>query len=170
VKIIAANLSPSHPLIGADLTASFGGGLPDPMAGDLNAKHMDWNSRLNTRRGQLLRGYADDNSCLMFGPDTPPTNPYNPSATPDVLDIVMGKDLPFPVFLTTCSALSTDHLPVFIDNGVVHPFSTHRIALISGVLTGPNSRLTWKFNIRYIRNCTTGWQSTRALRISPSPS
>ena len=63
------------------------------MAGDLNANHVDWNSRLNTRRGKLLRDYADVNSCMIFGPDTPTTNPYNPPATPDVLDIVITKNL-----------------------------------------------------------------------------
>jgi len=66
--------------------ASFGGGLPVLMAGDLNAKHVDWNSRLSARRGKLLRDYADGNSCLIFGPDFPSTNPYNTSATPDVLE------------------------------------------------------------------------------------
>ena len=83
VRILAAYLSPSRPLIGVDLTACFGGGLPVLMAGDLNAEHVDWNSRLTTRRGKLLRDYADENSCLTFGPDTPTINPYKPSATPD---------------------------------------------------------------------------------------
>jgi len=86
------------------------------MAGDLNAKHVDWNSRLNTRRGKILREYADGNSCLIFGPDSPTTNPYNPLVTPDVLDIVITKNLSFPVYLTSYSALSSDHLPVLIDN------------------------------------------------------
>jgi hypothetical protein len=85
------------------------------MAGDLYAKHVDSNSRLTTRRAKLLRDYADGNSYLIFGPDTPTTNPYNPSSTPDVLDIAVTKDLPFPVYLTSCSALSSDHLPVLID-------------------------------------------------------
>jgi len=40
------------------------------MAGDLNSKHVDWNSRLNTRRGKLLREYADRYSCLIFGSDS----------------------------------------------------------------------------------------------------
>jgi hypothetical protein len=31
------------------------------------------------------------------------------------LDIAVTKDLPFPVYLTSCSALSSDHLPVLID-------------------------------------------------------
>jgi len=49
------------------MSACFGGGMPDLMAGDLNAKRLDWNSRLSTRRGKLLRNYADGNSCLIFG-------------------------------------------------------------------------------------------------------
>ena len=57
VKVLAAYLSPSRPLIGADLDACFGGGLPVLMAGGLNAKHVDWNSRLSTRRG---------NSCVTM--------------------------------------------------------------------------------------------------------
>ena len=108
VKILAVYLSPSRPLIGADLTACFGGGPPVLMAGDLNAKHVEWNSRMTTRRGKLLRDYADVNSCLIFGPDTPTTNPYNHSVTPDVLDIVITQNLPFPLYLTSCSALSSD--------------------------------------------------------------
>jgi endonuclease/exonuclease/phosphatase family metal-dependent hydrolase len=119
VKILAAYLSPSRPLIGTDLTAFSHGGLPVLMAGDLNAQHVDWNSRLTTRRGKPLRDYPNENSCLIFGPDTPTTNPYNPSATPDVLDIVITKDLSSPVYPTSCSALSSGHLPVLIDMSLI---------------------------------------------------
>jgi len=112
VIIIPAYLSPSRPLIGADLFACFGGGMPVLMAGELNAKHVDWNLRLSTRRGKLLRDYADGNSCLIFGPDTQTTKPYNPLATSDVLDIVITKNLTSPVYLTSCSELSSDHLPI----------------------------------------------------------
>jgi hypothetical protein len=73
---------------------------------------VDWNSRLTTRRGKLLRDYADENSCLFFGPETLTNNPF---ATPDVLDIMITKNLLFPVYLTSCSALISDHLPVLID-------------------------------------------------------
>jgi hypothetical protein len=79
------------------------------MAGVLNAKQVDWNSRLTTRRGKILRDYDDENSCLIFGPDSPTTNPYNPSVTPDVLNVAIAKDLPFLVYLTSCSALRSDH-------------------------------------------------------------
>ena len=107
------------------MTACFGGRLPVLMAGDLNAKHVDWNSRLNSRRGKLLRDYADENSCLILGPDSPATNPYNPLVTPDVLDIVITKKLSFPVYRTSCTALSSDHLPVLNEtscrSSVYHP-------------------------------------------------
>jgi hypothetical protein len=91
------------------------GGIPVLKAGDLNAKHVDWNSRLTTVRGKLLRDYADRHSYLIQGPDSPTTVPYNTSATPDVLDIAVTKNLPTPVHLTACSALSSDHLPILID-------------------------------------------------------
>ena len=48
--ILAAYLSPSRPLIGADLSSRFGEGLPFLVSGDLYAKQVDWNSRLSTRR------------------------------------------------------------------------------------------------------------------------
>jgi hypothetical protein len=92
------------------------------LAGDINAKHVDWNSRPTTRQGKLLHDYADDNSCLISGSDTPNTNPYKPSATLDVLDIMMVKDLPFTVYLTYCSAQSSDHLPVLIDTACCSSF------------------------------------------------
>jgi hypothetical protein len=116
LKFLTAYLSPFRPLIGTDLCACFGGGMPVLMAGDLNAKHVVWNSRLFTRRRKLLRDYADGNSCLIFGLDTPTTKPYNPSATPDVLEKAITKILKSPVYLTLCFALSSYHLLVLIDN------------------------------------------------------
>jgi hypothetical protein len=115
VKILTASLSPTRPLIVSDLYACLGGGLPVLMAGDLNAKHVKWNSRLITKRSRSLCDFADKNSCLIHGPNTPTTVPHNPSASPDVLYIVITRDLVFPVHQITCSAMSSDHLPVLID-------------------------------------------------------
>ena len=82
---------------------------------DLNAKHVNWNSRLTTRRRKILRNYVEENSCLIFGLDTATTNPNIPSATTDILDISVTKELSFPVYLISCSALSSDHLTVLIE-------------------------------------------------------
>jgi endonuclease/exonuclease/phosphatase family metal-dependent hydrolase len=115
VKLVAAYLSPTRPLIESDLSECLSGGFPVLLAGDLNAKHTDWNCRLTTARGSLLRDYAIRNTCLIYGPDSPTTAPYTHNATPDVLDIVVVKDFVLPVCLTDCSALSSDHLPILID-------------------------------------------------------
>jgi hypothetical protein len=69
----------------------------------------------STRQGKL-RDYANENSCLIFGPDTPNTNPYNLSATPNVFD------LPSPGYLFSCSVKSLDHLPIIIDTMCHSPF------------------------------------------------
>ena len=80
--VIAAYLSTSRQLIGADPSDCFGGGLPVLMAGHINATHEDWNSRLGTRLMKLIRDYADENSSLIFRPDSPTTNPFTPRLLP----------------------------------------------------------------------------------------
>jgi hypothetical protein len=76
-------------------------------------------------RRRKLRDYVDEKSCLIFGPDTLTANPYNPSATPDVLDIIITKKRPPPVPMTSCSALSSDYLPFLNDticrSSFLHP-------------------------------------------------
>jgi hypothetical protein len=77
VKFMAIFLSPTKPLIKSDLTECLSGGFQVLMKGDLNAKHTEWNSRLITARGSLLRYYANTNSCLL--PDLwagPPNHSY----------------------------------------------------------------------------------------------
>ena len=125
---------------------------------------------LNSRTGKLLRDYADGNSRLILGPDSPATNPYNTSATPDVLDILITRDLPSSVHLTSCSALSSDQLPVLIytmcRSSFQHPPDRSDVR-----------RTDWaKFQthleaeIRSTRNCIIVRISTRMLRTSPAPS
>ena len=48
VKIVADYLSPIRPLFASYLSACLGGGLPILTVGDLNAKHVDLNSRLTS--------------------------------------------------------------------------------------------------------------------------
>jgi hypothetical protein len=43
---------------------------------------VDWNSRLITARGRLLRIYDDEKCCVIYGPNTPTSVPYSTSATP----------------------------------------------------------------------------------------
>jgi len=48
------------------------------------------------KTGKLQCDYSDENSYLIFRPDTPTTNPCIPLATPDVLDIVITKNVTSP--------------------------------------------------------------------------
>jgi hypothetical protein len=115
VKLVAAYLSPTRPLMKSDLSECLIVGFPVLMEGDLNAKHTDWNSRLTTARCSLLRDYALRNTCLIYRPNSPITAPYIHNATPDVLDIVVVKDFVLPVYLNVWSANSSDHQPILID-------------------------------------------------------
>ena len=51
VKLVAVYLSPLLSLADADLFECISRGTPVLLAGDINAKHKDWNSRLNSPRG-----------------------------------------------------------------------------------------------------------------------
>ena len=95
--------------------------------------------------GELLRDYANEKSCLMvFGPHSATIEPYNLSATPDALDIVITKNLSFPVYLKSCSVLSSDHLPVLIDTACQSSFhrppDRHDFRRTDWVI----SKITWK--------------------------
>jgi len=167
VKILAVYLSPSRPLAGADLTICFSRVLPALLAGDLNAKHMDWNSGLSTRRGKPLRDYADEHSCLILVSETSTINLYNPSATLDVLDIMITKKLSSLVHLTLFSALSSDHLLVIIY--IIDTACRSAFQYPPDRPDLPTSRPTRNQKFHPTRKCMTGWQWRCALRTSLAP-
>jgi hypothetical protein len=134
VKLVAAYLLPTRLLIESDLTECLSGGFPVLMAGDLNAKHTDWNSRLITARVSLLRYYANRNSCLIYGPDSPTTAPYTHSATPTSLIKWLLRTLSYRCISVlhsariTCLSWSTPHAD--------HAFETYWTATTSREWTG----------------------------------
>ena len=86
---------------------------------------------------KLIRDYADENSSLIFRPDSPTTNPLplgysrctghrdnQEPPTPGLYEFVLCTILGLP---------TGSHR-----NRVAHPFTTHRTVLTSGELTGTN--------------------------------
>jgi hypothetical protein len=127
VKLLSAYLAPTRPSIESDVTECLSRGIPALMVGDLNDKHMDWNSELIAANGSLFRDYSHRNSYFfIYGPDFPTTAPYTQKDIADILDIVV-KDFVLPVHLTaqhsahiTCRSSLTPR--------VHHPFTTYRTA------------------------------------------
>jgi hypothetical protein len=117
VKFVVACLLPTWPLIELDLTECLSRGFPILMVADLNAKHKDWNSRLITATGSFLRDYANRNSCLICGLDSPTTAPYTRCYPRRPWYSFCQGLCPTgaSVCRFVCSALSFDHLPILID-------------------------------------------------------
>jgi hypothetical protein len=80
-------------------------------------KIKDWNSRLNSTRGVLLKELASANFSIVYGKHVLKNIPRCSTVMPDVPDIVVVKKN-----LTVCSALSSDHFhftSTFVDE---HPY------------------------------------------------
>jgi hypothetical protein len=148
VKLLAAYPSPARPLIESELTECLSGGFAILMAGDLKAKHKDWKSQLIKVRGSLLRDYANTNSLLIYGPDSPITTPYIHIEISDVLHVLVVKDFDLPVHLTVSSALSSDHLPVLIDTTCRSSFQNLQDGPTTCEWTGQHSRFALKTDSR----------------------
>jgi len=154
-------------MIGADPTTCFGGGIPGLMPGNLNTKHVVWNSPLSTRRRDPYVIMQKEHPSDLY---TELTNqkPIQLIGYSDIFDIAITKNLSFPLYLTSCSALSSETSRLSLTLLVLHPFTTHRIVMTSrSTLTGPSTKLTWMIQFPSIRNCTTRWQLTSKLKTSP---
>ncbi len=88
---------------------------PTLIAGDYNAKHTAWSSRITCPRGRKLKAVADANGCEIFAPSSPTYYPYNSNNKPDVLDIAFCQNIHYPPTLTINYELSSDHFPIIAD-------------------------------------------------------
>ena len=83
------------------------------IAGDLNAKHGNWNCRVTNNNGQKLINYyynTQQNFEIIAPWET--THYPDTGATPDILDIALVKNLTFQIEIKVLNNLSSDHLPV----------------------------------------------------------
>jgi hypothetical protein len=169
VEVEAAYLSPTRLLPESDLTMCLSGGSSILMAGDFNAKHLDWNSRLTTARGSILCDYANRNSCLVYGQNSPqtPTVPTRPPMSWTLWSSRTSSCRCIWQFVTRSAPIT--YLSSSTQT-VEHPFMTHWTAPTSRERTGPHSRLAWKLGCQGIRMLTTRRQSPSALRRWPAPS
>ncbi|GJQ79543.1 hypothetical protein Trydic_g16390 [Trypoxylus dichotomus] len=119
VKLVAAYKAPNRQLLEDDLSEIFDTRGAVILAGDLNAKHPSWNSRWTNASGTYLRRFADDLHLLVDATAEPTIFPHN--GQPDVLDIVVMKDVAQFHQLTVRNELSSDHNQVLLQLGQAAP-------------------------------------------------
>ncbi|GBP49818.1 hypothetical protein EVAR_83767_1 [Eumeta japonica] len=104
---------------------------PTILAGDLNAKHTVWGSRVVWPPGRKFSQDAEDYGYEVLGPDTLSHVPMDPRFGADVLNIVICHRLPFSIHVGFLNDMDTQYLPILITLGTTahlsHPRQqTHR--------------------------------------------
>jgi len=117
LRLVAVYKSPSTSLQTTDLDALLNTTFNTIIAGDLNAKHLSWNSRVNNPTGHKLSHYLDDKLEITVAFSTSSTHyPNNPNHLPDILDIAIMKTGQLNFQLENFpSILSSDHSPIIIN-------------------------------------------------------
>ncbi|GJQ80516.1 hypothetical protein Trydic_g12407 [Trypoxylus dichotomus] len=115
VQLIAAYKAPNKLMLEADLSEIFSTRRATILAGDLNAKHPTWNSKVTNASGKCLRRFADDFNLVVDATPEPTIYPHN--GQPDVLDIVVMRNVTQFHQLTVLNELSSDHNPVILQLG-----------------------------------------------------
>jgi hypothetical protein len=117
ISLISVYKSPGTALDTSDLDALLDVSENVIIAGDLNAKHQSWHSRVNNTAGRLLSHYSNSRPDITIAAPTSPTHyPDNPRHAPDVLDIAIMKTGRLAYQLDNLTAeLSSDHSPIIID-------------------------------------------------------
>ena len=112
LKLIAAYSPPKIIIPPQEIAALFKDDIPTLLAGDLNAKHTFWNSRVKTTKGRSLYRISQSLHIDVIGPTSPTFYPLDRRKKPDVLDITITKSLPYFIHLDVNSDLGSDHCAV----------------------------------------------------------
>ncbi|GBP47639.1 Probable RNA-directed DNA polymerase from transposon BS [Eumeta japonica] len=90
-------------------------GTPTILAGDLNAKHTAWGSRVISPAGRQLLQDSE-----QHGYEVRTTHHHTSRLTfrfADVLDVVLCHQLPYPIYVEVLYDMDTQHLPILITLG-----------------------------------------------------
>ena len=85
------------------------------LAGDFNAKHTAWGSRLITPKGRELLKALNEAACDFHSSRKPTHWPTNPAHIPDLLDFFITKGITLTYLeVESIADLSSDHTPVLL--------------------------------------------------------
>src|SRR5436190_4087426 len=115
IRIVSVYNPPNKKLLPEDLDALLKeDNLPLILAGDLNAKHLAWYSRVNNASGRSLLKFATEHHLAVIGPEEP-THFHRAGHPPDLLDIAVVRGYNHNINVSTTNDLSSDHNPIIID-------------------------------------------------------
>jgi endonuclease/exonuclease/phosphatase family metal-dependent hydrolase len=100
-----------------DIDMIFESTIPTIFAGDLNAKHYSWNSRVNNSRGTDLYNHCLNATYIVTAPTESTHCHASGLYQPDFLDIAITNRLTHSIYATTVVELSSDHHPVILTIG-----------------------------------------------------
>lgn len=118
IYLVSAYLSPGNQksLLDTDIEALANIGDSVLVAGDLNAKNVMWNCHSNSPRGRKLEQFAERYNFDILAPGEPTHYPEVVTYRPDILDIVLLKNVNLLVdSLEVFHELDSDHRPVILD-------------------------------------------------------
>ncbi|KAK9887253.1 hypothetical protein WA026_021104 [Henosepilachna vigintioctopunctata] len=105
---------PGTTITDVDIKKLFRHNIATIAAGDLNAKHRAWNSRVTNAAGKQLLEIANENDLIIAAPSEH-THLCTGTNTTDLLDIAVIQNVRWAYRLETIMDLSSDHLPVILE-------------------------------------------------------
>ncbi|GLV46068.1 hypothetical protein CBL_05154 [Carabus blaptoides fortunei] len=132
LRLISVYNPPDKDILSSDLDHILDGTTPTIVAGDLNAKHRNWNCRVGNKRGRALNQYVNNHNLQVIAPPEYTHYTYNGNL-PGILDIAIFQEIEHTHTIRAILELNSDHNPVMLN---LH-FSCHTEALIT-------HRVLWK--------------------------
>lgn len=115
MRVYGAYHPPGGKLIVADVNRHFESSLPTIVCGDLNSKHLEWCASRICPNGRRLEDDAERCGYNVQGPEVPTCYPESSAHEPDVLEIIVHKNLNCdPSQEVLAEYIFSDHLPVLV--------------------------------------------------------
>lgn len=107
--------SPSNTFNQNDLKLIYNSSPTILSAGDFNAKHTSWGSRVANTYGKKLHDFCINSNLNVCAPDTFTHYPYSQNGRPkkpDIIDFSISKNFPFKINAEVSHSLVSDHCPI----------------------------------------------------------
>lgn len=112
LRLSAVYKSPSKNLQLSDIEKLLDPSIPTILAGDMNAKHTFWHSHSLNGAGRMLFSHMSQSDYTIIAPTSPTHYPDQQRQRPDVLDIVLMKNVALQFEIDNFNALTSDHNPI----------------------------------------------------------